>query len=53
MKNQQNNTIALSALLRTANGVDMLETNSPCCAAAGIIDPSSATAEARGKLHST
>lgn len=28
MKNQQNNTGALSALLRTANGGDTLETNS-------------------------
>ena len=46
MKNQQNNTSALSALLRTANGGDTLETNSLCCAAAGIIAPSSATAEA-------
>ncbi|MBK3442929.1 hypothetical protein [Pseudomonas lactis] len=46
MKNQQNNTGALSALLRTANGGDTLETNSLCCAAAGIIAPLSATAEA-------
>jgi len=46
MKNQQNNTSALSALLRTANGGDTLETNSLCCAAAGIIAPPSATAEA-------
>ena len=46
MKNQQNNTGALSALLRTANGGDTLETNSLCCAAAGIIAPTSATAEA-------
>lgn len=46
MKNQQNNTSTLSALLRTANGGDTLETNSLCCAAAGIIAPSSATAEA-------
>ena len=36
MKNQQNNISALSALLRTANGGDTLETNSLCCAAAGI-----------------
>lgn len=46
MKNQQNNTSAQSALLRTANGGDTLETNSLCCAAAGIIAPPSATAEA-------
>ncbi len=46
MKNQQNNTSALSALLRTANSGDTLETNSLCCAAAGIIAPPSATAEA-------
>ena len=46
MKNQQNNISALSALLRTANGGDTLETNSLCCAAAGIIAPLSATAEA-------
>ncbi|CRM31318.1 hypothetical protein [Pseudomonas sp. 58 R 3] len=46
MKNQQNNASALSALLRTANGGDTLEINSLCCAAAGIIDPLSATAEA-------
>ncbi|VVO84024.1 hypothetical protein [Pseudomonas sp. Ld6] len=46
MKNQQNNTSAQSALLRTANGGDTLEANSLCCAAAGIIAPPSATAEA-------
>lgn len=46
MKNQQNNTSALSAFLRTANGGDTLETNSLCCAAAGIIAPPSAPAEA-------
>ena len=34
-----------TALLHTANGVDTLETNSLCCAAAGIA-PLSATAEA-------
>lgn len=45
MTNQQNNTSALPALLRTADGVDTLETNSLCCAAAGIIAPSSATTE--------
>lgn len=46
MKNQQNNTDALSALLRTANGGDTLETDSLCCSAAGIIAPPSATTEA-------
>lgn len=45
MKNQQNNTSTQPALLRAAGGVDTLETNSLCCAAAGIIDPSGATAE--------
>lgn len=45
MKNQQDNTGALPALLRNAGSVDTLETNSLCCAAAGIIDPSSSTAE--------
>jgi hypothetical protein len=46
MKNHQDNANALHALLRAADGVDTLETNSLCCAAAGIIAPSSATAEA-------
>lgn len=46
MKNQQNNTSTLPALLRAADGVDTLETNSLCCAAVGIIAPSSVTAEA-------
>lgn len=46
MKNIQNNTGALSALLHTADSVDTQVTNSLCCAAAGIIAPSSATAEA-------
>lgn len=45
MKNHQNNTSTQPALLRAAGGVDTLETNSLCCAAAGIIDPSGATAE--------
>lgn len=45
MKNHQDNTNALPALLRTANGGDTLETNSLCCAAAGITAPASATAE--------
>ena len=46
MKNHQDNTNALPALLRTVNGGDTLETNSLCCAAAGITAPISATAEA-------
>ena len=46
MKNQQNSTSALSALLRAADSVDTPKTNSLCCAAAGIIAPPSATAEA-------
>ncbi len=46
MKNQQDNANAQPALLRTAGSVNTLETNSLCCAAAGIIAPSSATAEA-------
>jgi hypothetical protein len=47
MKNQQENTSALPALLRSTSGVDTPETHSLCCAAAGIIAPSSATAKAR------
>lgn len=46
MRNHQDNTNALPALLRAAGGVDTLETNSLCCAAAGIIAPLSANAEA-------
>lgn len=46
MKNHQDNANALPALLRAACGVDTLETNSLCCAAAGIIAPLSVTAEA-------
>ena len=46
MKNHQDNANALPALLRAAGGVDTPETNSLCCVAAGIIAPSSATAEA-------
>jgi hypothetical protein len=46
MKMDMHTTQATTALLRTANGVDTLETNSLCCAAAGIIAPLSATAEA-------
>lgn len=50
-ENRQNNTGALSALLRTANGSDILETNGLCCAAAGIITPPSATAKAVIRLE--
>lgn len=46
MKNHQDNANTLPALLRPAGDVDTLETNSICCAAAGIIASSSATAEA-------
>ncbi len=46
MKMDLHTTQASTALLRTANGVDTLETNSLCCAAAGTIAPLSATAEA-------
>jgi hypothetical protein len=46
MKMDLHITQASTALLCTANGVDTLETNSLCCAAAGIIAPLSATAEA-------
>jgi hypothetical protein len=47
MKNQQKKNSAEAALLRSTSGVEAPETNSLCCAAAGIIAPSSATAEAR------
>lgn len=47
MKMEQNTTKTSTALLRNANGVDSPETNSLCCAAAGIIAPLSATTEAR------
>ena len=46
MKNQQENTGAEAALLRITSGVDTSETKSLCCAAAGIIAPSSAPNEA-------
>ena len=46
MKMDLHTTQASTALLRTANRVDTTETNSLCCAAAGIIVPLSATAEA-------
>ncbi|WP_414887020.1 hypothetical protein [Pseudomonas marginalis] len=46
MKNHRDNANALPDLLHAAGDVDTLETNSLCCAAAGIIAPSGATAEA-------
>lgn len=46
MKNNHDNTGALSALLRDADGVDTQETNSLCCVAAGIIAPSSTSTDA-------
>ncbi|MGY2961516.1 hypothetical protein ACVWZP_002465 [Pseudomonas sp. TE36184] len=46
MKTRQDNANALPALLRDAGGFDTLETNSLCCAAAGNIASSSATAKA-------
>jgi hypothetical protein len=46
MKMEQNAPQTSTALLRNASGVDAPETNSLCCAAAGIIAPLSATAEA-------
>jgi hypothetical protein len=46
MKNHQDNISTLPALLHAADRVDALETNSLCCAAAGNIAASSATAEA-------
>lgn len=46
MKNHQNYNSAPPALLRTPAGVDTLETNSLCCAAAGNIASYSATADA-------
>lgn len=46
MKMDLHTNLTTTALLRTTNGVDPFETNSLCCAAAGIIAPLSATAEA-------
>ena len=40
------NHLPLPALLRNTNGIDAPVKNSLCCAAAGIIAPLSATAEA-------
>lgn len=45
MKMDLHTTQTSTALLRTSDGVDTLETNSLCCAAAGIIAPLRATAE--------
>jgi len=42
----QHTTQTSTALLSNASAVNTLETNSLCCAAAGIIAPLSATAEA-------
>ncbi|ROO03804.1 hypothetical protein BK673_24290 [Pseudomonas fluorescens] len=46
MQKNQHNTQSPTALLREEASVDKLETNSLCCAAAGIIAPSSSTTEA-------
>lgn len=46
MKMDQHTTQTSTALLCNASGVNTQETNSLCCAAAGIIAPLSATAEA-------
>lgn len=47
MRKDQHNTQSKTALLRTEISVDTLETNSLCCAAAGIIAPFCSTTEAR------
>jgi hypothetical protein len=46
MQKDQHNTQSTTALLREKTSVDTLETNSLCCAAAGIIAPFSSTTEA-------
>jgi hypothetical protein len=46
MKMDQHTTQTSTALLCNTDGVDTQKTNSLCCAAAGIIAPLSATAEA-------
>jgi hypothetical protein len=46
MTHSQENTQVQAALLRDDSGIDTPVNNSLCCAAAGIIDSSSATAEA-------
>lgn len=43
MQKDQHNTQSPTALLREGASVDTLEKNSLCCAAAGIIAPSSST----------
>lgn len=45
MKMDLNAPQTSTVLLHSATGVDTSETNSLCCAAAGIIDPLSATTE--------
>lgn len=45
MQKDQHNTQSTTALLRKEASVDTIETNSLCCAAAGIITPSSSTTE--------
>jgi hypothetical protein len=46
MQKYQHDTQSTTALLRKETSVDTLETNSLCCAAAGIIAPSGSTTEA-------
>ncbi|RON43656.1 hypothetical protein BK666_19800 [Pseudomonas frederiksbergensis] len=46
MQKDQHNAQSTTALLRKETSVDTLEINSRCCAAAGIIAPSSSTTEA-------
>lgn len=46
MQKDQNNTQSTTALLCKETSVDTPETNSLCCAAAGIIAPSSSTTDA-------
>ncbi|RON66644.1 hypothetical protein BK669_00610 [Pseudomonas fluorescens] len=46
MQKDQHNTQSTTALLREETSVDTPETNSLCCAAAGIIAPLSSTTEA-------
>ncbi|MBP5954111.1 hypothetical protein ICA16_00390 [Pseudomonas anatoliensis] len=46
MQRDQHNTQSPTALLREEASVDTLETNSLCCAAAGIIASTSSTTEA-------
>jgi hypothetical protein len=46
MQKELHNTQSTTALLREETSVDTPETNSLCCAAAGIIAPSSSTTEA-------